>query len=208
MGGLGGHVAGSQAQNCVGSECQQNNANSRDVVHVQDAPGVGGSAQNCVGSKCQQNNLGGAVGGNFGSNFQTCIGSECQQNNERRKREVATREIASTAESLSSLYTPKLTRVRRQNQNCVVSVNKIIFKLGALLAEVSMDFSHLGNLVELVEEIDLEPHRTALDRNVLKTIEDSQELEEEQHKIVLDPSVNKIMVSLDDVNEKLDQYKI
>lgn len=77
-----------------------------------------------------------------------------------------------------------------------------------------MDFSHLGNLVELVEEvclveeIDLEPHRTALDRNVLKTIEDSQELEEEQHKIVLDPSVNKIMVSLDDVNEKLDQYKI
>jgi len=120
--GLGGHVAGSQAQNCVGSECQQNNANSRDVgIHVQDAPGLGGSAQNCVGSKCQQNNLGGALFGNFGSNFQTCIGSECQQNNERRKREVATREIASTAESLSSLYTPKLTRVRRQNQNCVGS---------------------------------------------------------------------------------------
>jgi len=79
-----------------------------------------------------------------------------------------------------------------------------------------MDFSHLGNLVELVEEvclveeIDLEQHRTALDRNVLKTIEDSQELEEEeeQRKIVLDPSVNKIMVSSDDVNEKLDQYKI
>ena len=52
-GGLGGGFVGQQVQNCVGSQCQQNNRNV----------GAGGSAllmtsqtQNCLGSQCQQNN--------------------------------------------------------------------------------------------------------------------------------------------------------
>merc|ERR1719219_2806916 len=51
-GGLGGGFVGQQLQNCVGSQCQQNNHN------------VGGGAallmtsqtQNCLGSQCQQTN--------------------------------------------------------------------------------------------------------------------------------------------------------
>ena len=54
-GGVRGYGGNHQVQNCVGSQCQQNNHN------VQGALGSPGliqhtQTQNCVGSQCQQNN--------------------------------------------------------------------------------------------------------------------------------------------------------
>ena len=64
-GGLGGFV-GQQLQNCVGSQCQQNNRNVGGA-------GGGGSAllmtsqtQNCLGSQCQQTNQNVPAGLAFG----------------------------------------------------------------------------------------------------------------------------------------------
>ena len=48
-GGLGGH----HTQNCLGSQCQQNNQN---VAGLGGAHVGHGQTQNCVGSQCQQNN--------------------------------------------------------------------------------------------------------------------------------------------------------
>jgi len=102
---LGGHFSGSIAQNCVGSLCEQNNANFQELGVVQEAHVIGSSTQNCVGSQCQQNNIGNSAGGHFSSSFQNCIGSECQQNNERRKRDVRT--VNDESSTISTLTVPE-----------------------------------------------------------------------------------------------------
>ena len=103
--GAGYHVGhpgfgGKQIQNCLGSQCQQNNQNVQGVSGHQGLGGVLGGGhgrqqlQNCLGSQCQQNNhnvqgavghlgLGGGLGGGHrGQQLQNCLGSQCQQNNQ------------------------------------------------------------------------------------------------------------------------------
>merc|ERR1712126_36546 len=71
-----------QIQNCVGSQCNQNNIGGGFTNKFRPFQRI---RQFCVGGLCNQNNVRGSAGGSgtFRANGQFCVGSQCRQNSDR-----------------------------------------------------------------------------------------------------------------------------